>query len=118
MEKLEAEYGPRDNFWDEFNIDIFVGFVPWPNQLGRKVDVTELAERRLSATRATPWLTHTQLERGFRRPQYPGGRCPQGDRRVIIAHIWGIVEGTSPFLGIENCWLNLGEHPGPDDGLV
>ena len=33
-----------------------------------------------------------------------------GDRRAIIAHIWGIVEGTSTFLGIENCWKGLGMH--------
>jgi hypothetical protein len=32
VEKLEAEYGPREQFLDEFNIDIFLGFVPWPNQ--------------------------------------------------------------------------------------
>jgi uroporphyrinogen decarboxylase len=25
--------------------------------------------------------------------------------------MWGIVEGTSTFLGIENCWLNLGAEP-------
>jgi uroporphyrinogen decarboxylase len=25
--------------------------------------------------------------------------------------VWGIVEGTSSFLGIENCWFNLGMQP-------
>jgi hypothetical protein len=35
----------------------------------------------------------------------------QGDRRMVVAHIWGIVESTSSFLGIENCWLNLGRKP-------
>lgn len=30
VEKLEADFGPRDRFWDEFNIDINIGFVPWP----------------------------------------------------------------------------------------
>jgi uroporphyrinogen decarboxylase len=34
-----------------------------------------------------------------------------GGRRAIIAHTWGMVEGTSSFLGIENCWLNLGAEP-------
>lgn len=28
VEKLAAEYGPREQFLDEFNIDIFLGFVP------------------------------------------------------------------------------------------
>ena len=35
----------------------------------------------------------------------------QGDRRAIIAHFWGIVEGTSTFLGIEKCWANLRRNP-------
>jgi hypothetical protein len=35
----------------------------------------------------------------------------QGSRRAIIAHLWGIVEGTSRVIGIENCWLNLGAQP-------
>ena len=43
VENLEAEYGPREKFLDEFNIDLFVGFVPYPNQLGRKIEVTDLA---------------------------------------------------------------------------
>jgi len=43
VEMLQAEYGPRDKFLDEFNIDLFTGFVPWPNQLGRKIEVSELA---------------------------------------------------------------------------
>lgn len=30
----------------------------------------------------------------------------QGDRRFILAHVWGIVEGTSRIIGIENCWMN------------
>ena len=38
VDMLQAEYGSRDKFLDEFNIDIFTGFVPWPNQLGRKID--------------------------------------------------------------------------------
>jgi uroporphyrinogen decarboxylase len=35
----------------------------------------------------------------------------QGDKRFIIAHVWGMVEGTSRVIGIENCWLNLGAQP-------
>jgi hypothetical protein len=44
LELLAADYGPRDKFLDEFNIDIVVGFVPWPNHVlgtGQKIDVTE-----------------------------------------------------------------------------
>lgn len=111
VEMLEAEYGPRDKFLDEFNIDIFVSFVPWPNQLGRKISVNELAELDLGDARDPKWLAHTDWN-----PDFAGGNIKEavaqhGDRRAVIAHIWGIVEGTSSFLGIENCWANLGLQP-------
>ena len=65
VENLAAEYGPREQFLDEFNIDIFVGFVPWPNQLGRKVDVAELADVDLGDPRDTKWLNHTEWNYDF-----------------------------------------------------
>ena len=111
VEKLEAEYGSRDKFWDEFNIDIVVSFVPWPNQLGHKVDVTELASVALGDPRDPFRLTYTNWTEDFAGLNIREAVARYGDRRVVIAHIWGIVEGTSSFLGIENCWLNLGEHP-------
>jgi uroporphyrinogen decarboxylase len=111
VEKLAAEYGPREKFLDEFNIDIFVGFVPYPNQLGRKVDVTDLAELDLGDPGDPKWLTHTDWNYDFAGVNVKQAVEQQGDRRAIIAHIWGIVEGTSTFLGIENCWMNLGMNP-------
>ncbi|HBY94734.1 MAG: uroporphyrinogen decarboxylase family protein [Ardenticatenaceae bacterium] len=111
VEKLAAEYGPREQFLDDFNIDLFVGFVPWPNQLGRKVDVTELAEIDLGDPRDPRWLTHTVWNEDFAGCNVREAVAQHGDRRAVIAHIWGIVEGTSSFLGIENCWANLGLEP-------
>src|SRR3972149_2790677 len=43
VEQLAAAYGPREQFLDEFGIDIFVGFLPWPNQMGRRLTLDELA---------------------------------------------------------------------------
>jgi uroporphyrinogen decarboxylase len=111
LEKLEAEYGSRDKFWDEFNIDIAVSFVPWPNQLGRKVDVTELAAVVLDDPRDPFRLTYTNWTADFAGLNVREAVERYGDRRVVIAHIWGMVEGTSSYLGIENCWANLGEQP-------
>ncbi len=111
VEQLAAAYGARDQFLDEFNIDNFVGFVPYPNQLGHKVGVKELAEVDLGNPRDPKWLAHTDWN-----PDFAGGNvneavAQQGHKRAIIAHIWGIVEGTSTFLGIEDCWANLGLQP-------
>ncbi len=111
VEKLAAEYGPREKFLDEFNIDIFVGFVPYPNQLGRQIDVTELAEVDLGDPRDPRWLTHTEWNYDFAGVNVREAVAQQGDQRAIIAHLWGMVEGTSSFLGIENCWFNLGKQP-------
>jgi uroporphyrinogen decarboxylase len=79
--------------------------------LGRKISVNELAELDLGDAHDPKWLTHTDWN-----PDFAGGNIQEaiaqhGQRRAIIAHIWGIVEGTSTFLGIENCWANLGLEP-------
>jgi uroporphyrinogen decarboxylase len=111
VEMLEAEYGPRDRFLDEFNIDLFTGFVPWPNQLGRQVDVTELADVELRDARDPWWLTYTAWNPDFAGVNVREAVERYGDRRAVVAHIWGIVESTSSFLGIESCWANLGLEP-------
>jgi uroporphyrinogen decarboxylase len=108
---LAAEYGPRDKFLDDFNIDVFVGFVPYPNQLERKISVNELAELDLGDARDPKWLAHSDWNPDFAGVNIQEAVARHGDRRAIIAHIWGIVEGTSTFLGIENCWANLGLQP-------
>lgn len=111
VEKLAAEYGPREQFLDEFNVDIFVGFVPYPNQLGHRVDVTELNGVVLGDPHDPKWLQHNDWNEDFAGLNVEEAIKQQGDKRAIIAHIWGIIEGTSTFLGIENCWLNLGAEP-------
>ena len=111
VEKLAAEYGSREQFLDEFGIDIFVGFVPYPNQLGRKVDVTELSSVDLGDPADPKWLNHTDWNEDFAGVNVREAVEQHGDKRAIIAHIWGILEGTSTLLGIENCWLNLAAEP-------
>jgi uroporphyrinogen-III decarboxylase len=111
VEKLAAEYGPREQFLNEFNVDIFVGFVPYPNQLGHRIDVTELSDVELVDPRDPKWLQHDDWNYDFAGVNVEEAVKEQGDKRAIIAHIWGIIEGTSTFLGIENCWLNLGAQP-------
>ena len=111
VEKLAAEYGPREQFLDEFNIDIFLGFVPWPNQYGRRFDVSELAEIALRDPRDAMWLEHTSWNDDFAGLNVRQAIEQQGGKRAIVAHMWGMVEGTSSFLGIENCWMNLGAEP-------
>jgi uroporphyrinogen decarboxylase len=111
LEKLEAEYGTRDSFLDEFGVDIFVGFVPWPNQTGRLLDVSELADFYPGDPRDPRWITHTEWDEDFAGVNVVEAVEKQGDQRAVIAHIWGIVEGTSRIIGIEDCWLNLGKRP-------
>lgn len=111
IEMLQADYGTREEFLDEFNIDIFAGFVPYPNQFGRKFDVTELAELKLENPRDSKWVTHNDWNYDFAGVNVVEAEEWYGDKRVIRAHLWGIVEGTSSFLGIENCWRNLAEEP-------
>ena len=39
LERLQADYGPREKFIEEFGVDVFVGLMPFPNQHGRKFDI-------------------------------------------------------------------------------
>ncbi len=106
-ENLAAEYGSREKFMDEFNIDIAVGFVPYPNQLGHKIEVKELADLELEDARDPKWVTFDDWNPDFAGVSVQETVSQHGDRRATIAHIWGIVEGTSSFVGIENCWAGL-----------
>lgn len=111
VEMLKAEYGPREQFLDEFNIDLFTAFVPWPNQLGRRIEVTELQDVRLVDAGDPFWLNYTEWTEDFAGANIREAVEQQRGKRLVVAHIWGIVEGTSSFLGIENCWFNLGMQP-------
>ena len=111
VEMLADEYGTRDQFLDEFNIDIFAGFTPYPNQFERKFDVTELAELKLADPRDPKWINHSEWNYDFAGVNVTEAVAWHGDTRWIRAHLWGIIEGTSSFLGIENCWRNLAEEP-------
>ncbi|RME42174.1 MAG: hypothetical protein D6791_18370 [Chloroflexi bacterium] len=109
VEKLEAEYGSRSAFLDAFNIDIFTGFVPFPNQSGRKFDVSDLETYDPGDPRDPMWITFQDWN-----PDFAGGCIrdaveQHGHNRAIVAHLWGIVEGTSQIIGIENCWMHLGK---------
>jgi uroporphyrinogen decarboxylase len=111
VEKLEAEYGSREQFLDEFNIDIFVGFVPYPNLFGRLFDVSELKDVDLGDPRHEKWLSHTDWNYDFAGLNVRQAVEQHGGKRAIIAHTWGIIEGTSRLIGIENCWMNLAGEP-------
>ena len=111
VEMLQAEYGSREQFLDEFNIDIFVGFVPYPNQFGRLFDVSELKDVDLGDPRDEKWLSHTAWNDDFAGVNVRQAVAQHGEKRVIIAHTWGIIEGTSRVIGIENCWMNLAGEP-------
>ncbi|MFT5193089.1 MAG: uroporphyrinogen decarboxylase [Cellvibrionaceae bacterium] len=111
VERLEADYGSRGKFLDEFNIDIYVGFVPYPNQFGRKFDVSELKDVDLGDPKHEKWLSHTDWNYDFAGQNVRTAVTEHKDKRAIIAHTWGIIEGTSQLIGIENCWMNLAGEP-------
>lgn len=108
---LEAEYGPREQFMDEFNIAMAVGTIPWPNQLGYKIKVTDLASVDLGDPRDPRWLTHTDWNPDFAGLNVSLALEGHGTRRAVMAHMWGMLEGTSSFVGIENCWASLRAKP-------
>jgi uroporphyrinogen decarboxylase len=111
LEKLEADYGPREKFIEEFGVDVFVGLMPFPNQSGRKFDILELSDVKLEDPRDPKWLNFTNWNYDFGGTNIATAIKDHKGKRCVLAHTWGMVEGTSSYLGIENCWLNLGAHP-------
>lgn len=111
VERLAADYGSREQFLDEFGIDIFLGWTPYSNQFGRRFDIKELPGLALEDPRAPKWISYDAWNPDFAGLSVTQAVQQQGDRRAIVAHFWGIVEGTSTFLGIEKCWANLRRNP-------
>jgi uroporphyrinogen decarboxylase len=111
VEMLEKEYGSRRAFMDEYNIDACMGMVPWPNQLGHNIDVDELPDVDLGDPGDAAWLTFTDWNPDFAGFNVAKAVEEHGSQRAITAHIWGMLEGTSSFVGIENCWANLSLEP-------
>jgi uroporphyrinogen decarboxylase len=111
LEKLEAEYGPREKFIEEFGVDVFVGLMPFPNQFGRKFDVSELKDIRFEDPKDPKWLNFDGWNYDFGGCNIATAVKNHKGKRAVLAHTWGMIEGTSSFLGIENCWMNLGGEP-------
>jgi uroporphyrinogen decarboxylase len=118
-DKLEQDYGPIDQFLDEYHIDLVSCFVPWPNQFGekderyfhQKFEVEELPGLGLESPRDSKWISNTEWHPIFRGVNVVDAVERYGKDKFVVAHCWGMVEGTSSFLGIENCWLSLMAEP-------
>jgi uroporphyrinogen-III decarboxylase len=111
LERLEADYGPREKFLEEFGIDVFVGLMPYPNQYGHRFEITDLAELRLEDPKDPKWLNFSAWNPDFGGTNIATAVRDHQGKRAVLAHCWGMVEGTSSFLGIENCWMYLGGAP-------
>lgn len=118
-DRLIEDYGSIEKFMDDFNIDMTTGYVPWPNQFGerdsrfyyQKFEMEELPDLELDDPRDEKWLTNTEWHPVFRGVNVEEAVAQHGKDRFVVAHVWGMVEGTSSFLGIENCWMNLEAEP-------
>ncbi|NMD07327.1 MAG: hypothetical protein GYA66_05040 [Phyllobacteriaceae bacterium] len=111
LEKLEADYGPREKFIEEFGVDVFVGLMPFPNQSGARCTIDELPFVKLEDPKNPKWLNFNNWNYDFGGTNIATAVKNHKGTRCVLAHCWGMVEGTSSFLGIENCWLNLGGEP-------
>jgi len=117
--RLEEDYGPVDKFMDDYNIDIATCFVPWPNQFGEKdkryyhekFEMEQLPDLELEDPKDPKWLSETNWNPIFRGVNVLEAVERYGSDRFVVAHLWGMIEGTSSFLGIENCWMHLGADP-------
>ncbi|NOX61307.1 MAG: hypothetical protein GXP42_05090 [Chloroflexi bacterium] len=112
LDALEMEYGARENFMDAFGIDLFTGFAAFPS-IGQthKLKIEDLAALKLSDPRDPKWLTYSGWAEDFAGVNVMEALERQGDKRAIVAHLWGIVEATGMLVGIENAWLGLAMSP-------
>ena len=86
LERLEADYGPREKFIEEFGIDVFVGLMPFPNQHGRLPP----------AARAVP-VHHVDMGVDRAKPGVPFGAV-DGERAKTDPQLPALVVGVA--LGI------------------
>ena len=95
LERLEADYGPREKFIEEFGIDVFVGLMPFPNQHGRKFDIHELADVPLEDPRDPKWLNFTDWNYDFGGTNIATAIRDHKGKRCVLAHCWGMVPRPS-----------------------
>lgn len=118
LDLLEPVYGSREKFMDEYGIDIFTGFMTFPSvgivgagNYGGAIGIHDLGGLKLVSPKDRQWIQYDNWADDFAGVSIADSVAQQGDRRFIVAHLWGIVEGTSMIIGIENCWMQLAENP-------
>ena len=87
LERLEADYGPREKFIEEFGVDVFVGLMPFPNQHGRKFDIHELAGVPLEDPRDPKWLNFTDWNYDFGGGNIATAVRDHKGKRCVLAHL-------------------------------
>lgn len=99
LERLEADYGPREKFIEEFGVDVFVGLMPFPNQYGRKFDIMELEGLQLEDPKDPKWLTFENWNHDFGGTNIATAIRDHKGKRCVLAHCWGWSRARRLFWG-------------------
>ncbi|MEZ4583528.1 MAG: hypothetical protein R3A10_18155 [Caldilineaceae bacterium] len=113
LERLAATTACESNSWTSSTSTFLAGFVLLIPTSSAASSTTELAELDPGDLARSQVGDPRRMELRLRRRQRARRRSGVVRRQAHdpCLHVVGIVEGTSTFPGIENCWRNLGEEP-------
>ena len=106
--EVEAKYGSLDAFYDAFEIDVFTHLLPFPysDYISGPAGTVMTGAGGLPLEKITPDYFLNPNDDSL----YDGLRQliqARGQDKVIIAHIWGVLEAAYSFMGVETTLLNL-----------
>jgi uroporphyrinogen decarboxylase len=105
---VERKYGSLDAFYDSFGIDMFTHILPFPY----KQYVSGPGGTMLTGKDglAVEMITNEHLYDPDDPFLYEGLQqliAARGDDKAIVAHIWGVVEASYSFMGVETGLMNM-----------
>ncbi|MGQ9629379.1 MAG: uroporphyrinogen decarboxylase family protein [bacterium] len=99
--RVIERYGSMDQFYRELHIDVFMAITPPPNRHNQ-----EFLEEKMTMK------LEEIADADFMDPDdpsiYAGVRelvDKYGDEKCVLAHVWGVLEGTYSFMGVEETLL-------------
>lgn len=107
-----AKYGSLDGFYDTFGIDLFTHILSFPY----KNYISGPEGTMISGKGGIPVEQIT--DQHFQDPDgehlYTGLKKlidDRGGEKAIVAHVWGVLEASYGFMGIENALFNIAANP-------
>ena len=106
VKRVEERYGSLDNLYQQLDIDVFMAITPPPNK-----NNPEFLEEKM--TMKLEEITDDDFLDPDDPSIYVGIRDmldKYGQDKCVVCHVWGVLEGTYAFIGVEEALIQLGSR--------